>query len=218
MSTETTNQVGAAVKPEAQKIVAESKCVRGRLAKVVSEAAVRSHEAGEGFAELVRSIVDGAREGLEKATLKDREDGLQQVVDALGDGLSQTALATRLVVEEAVSSSRAYAERDLIRLRDDLTAVQGLFAETVAQALQAGKTLSNEQVAAAKAHAGRVANQMKPVVTDVVEAIQKNPAAVARESMQVGVGAAERAGESLCKSLSRLIGRAGDELEQARKN
>jgi actin-like ATPase involved in cell morphogenesis len=216
MSTITAHEVGT-VKPEVKKIVAEGKDVRGRLSKVVSEAAVRCHEAGEGLAELVRSVVDGAREGLEKATPKDRENALRQVVDALGDGLSQTALATRLAVEEAASSSREYAEKDLVRLRDDLTAVRGLFAETVAQGLKTGKTLTKEQVEAAKTHAGRVADQMKPVVTEVVEAIRTNPAAFARESLHAGVSMAEGAGESLCKSLSRLLDRAGAELRQASK-
>jgi actin-like ATPase involved in cell morphogenesis len=216
MSTITAHEVGT-VKPEVKKIVAEGNDVRGRLSKVVSEAAVRCHEAGEGLAELVRSVVDGAREGLEKATPKDRENALRQVVDALGDGLSQTALATRLAVEEAASSSREYAEKDLVRLRDDLTAVRGLFAETVAQGLKTGKTLTKEQVEAAKTHAGRVADQMKPVVTEVVEAIRTNPAAFARESLHAGVSMAEGAGESLCKSLSRLLDRAGAELRQASK-
>jgi hypothetical protein len=217
MSTATANEVRATVKPEVKKIVAEGKDVRGRLSKVVSEAAVACHEAGEGFAELVRSVVDGAREGLEKATPKDRENGLRQVVNALGDGLSQTALATRLAVEEAASSSREYTEKDLVRLRDDLTAVRGLFAETVAQALQTGKALTKEQVEAARTHATRVADQMKPVVTEVVEAIRKNPAAFARESLHAGLSAAGGAGESLCKALSRLLDRAGDELHQASK-
>jgi hypothetical protein len=176
---------------------------------------VRCHEAGEGLSELVRSVADGAREGLEKATPKDRENALRQVVDALGDGLSQTALATRLAVEEAASSSREYTETDLVRLRDDLTSVRGLFAETVAQALQTGKTLTREQVEAAKMHASRVADQMKPVMTEVVEAIRKNPAAFARESLHAGVSAAEGAGESLCKALGRLLDRAGDELHQS---
>ena len=72
-------------------------------------------------------------------------------------------------------------------------------------------------VEAAKTHANRVADQMKPVVTEVVEAIRKNPAAFARESFHAGVSAAEGAGESLCKALSRLLKRAGDELGQRGK-
>jgi len=217
MSNSTSHEVRTTVKPEVKEIVAEGQDVRGRLSKLVSAAAVRCHEAGEGFAELVRSVVEGAREGLEKATPKDHENGLRQVVDALGDGLSRTALATRLAVEEAANSSRAYTERDLVRLRDDLGVVCGLFAETVAQALESGKTMNKEQIAAAKTHARRVAEQMKPVVTEVVEAIRENPAAFARQSLHVGASAVEEAGESLCKALSRLLDRLDDKLGNVSK-
>ncbi len=217
MSTVTAHEVGTTVKPEVKKIVAEGHDVRDRLSKVVSAAAVRCHEAGEGFSELVRSVVDGAREGLEKATPKNRENVLRQVVDALGDGLSQTALATRLAVEEAANSSRAYTEKDLVRLGDDLAAVGDLFAETVAEALQTGKTMTKEQIEAAKTHASRVADQMKPVVNGVVEAIRENPAAFARQSLHAGVSAAQGAGESLCKALNRLLDRAREASKQNRE-
>ena len=216
-TTTTTNEVRSAVKPQVEKIVASGEDVRRQLTRVISQAACRCQETGEGFVELTRSVIDGARAGIEKTVPKDRDDVTRQVVDALGDGLSQTALAARLAVEEAVSSSRRYTQTDLRRLGEDLTAVRELFAETVAQSLQTGKALTESQVALAKTHASRVAERMGPIFTQVFEAVRENPVAFARETVEVGVSAGRGAAESLCEGLSRLLKRAGDELDRASK-
>jgi len=217
MTTTTVSDVQAAVKPQVQKIVASGEDIRRQLTKVISEAACRCQETGEGFVELTRSVIDGAREGIEKSVPKDRDDVVRQVVDALGDGLSQTALAARLAVEEAVSSSRRFTETDLCRLRDDLAAIRDLFAETITKCLQTGKALTESQIASARTHASRVAERMGPVCNEVVEVIRKNPATFARESIQAGVSAGQGAAVSLCEARSRSLKRAAEELDRAGK-
>jgi hypothetical protein len=217
MTTTTVSDVQAAVKPQVQKIVASGEDIRRQLTKVVSEAACRCQETGEGFVELTQSVIEGARAGLEKSLPKDRDDVVRQVVDALGDGLSQTALAARLAVEEAVSSSRRFAEQDVGRLRDDLTAIRELFEETVTKCLQSGKALTESQIASAKTHASRVAERMAPICNEVAEVIRKNPATFARESLEAGVSAGQGAAASLREALSRSLKRAAEELDRAGK-
>jgi hypothetical protein len=148
---------------------------------------------------------------------KERDSVLRAVVDALGDGFSQTALAARLAVEEAASSSRRYTEQDLTRLRDELDAVRRLFAETISSSLKAGQALTADQITSAKTHAGRVAERMGPVFNEVFDAIRQNPVAFARESLHASVSAGQGAAESFCKSLKRLLKQASDELERTRK-
>jgi len=217
MTTAIVSDVQAAVKPQVQKIVAGGEDIRRQLTKVVSEAACRCQETGEGFVELTQSVIEGARAGLEKSLPKDREDVVRQVVDALGDGLSQTALAARLAVEEAVSSSRRFTEQDVGRLRDDLAAIRDLFEETVTKCLQKGKALTESQIASAKTHASRVAERMGPICNEVVEVIRKNPATFAREGIQAGVSAGQGAAASLREALSRSLKRAAEELDRAGK-
>ena len=214
-TTSPASDVRANIEPQVRKIVAGGEDIRRRLSKVISEAACRCRETGKGFVELTRSVIEGAREGMEMGVPKDREDVLRRVVDALGDGFSQTALAARLAVEEAGSSSRRYTENDLHRLRDDLTAVRDLFAETVTQSMKAGKALTESQIASVKTHASRVAERMGPVLAEAFETVQKNPVAFARESVQAGVSAGRGAAESLFEAASRLLQRAADELDRA---
>jgi hypothetical protein len=214
----TTADLSTTVKAQAEEIVTSGENIRPRLTKVVTQAACQSQEGGQGLVDLVRAAVAGAREGLARAVPKDRDDALRQVVDALGDGLSQTALAAKLAVQEAMSSSRQYTEGDLVRLRDDLSAVHALFKETVAKGLQSTKTLTTAQVSNAMQHAGRVADRIQPVFGQVFDAVRQHPIVFAREGIEAGVSAGQSAAGSLFQALGRMLQRAGDELRREQKS
>src|SRR5437879_3077490 len=102
MST-TTMELGTGVKSQVEEIVTSGVEIRPRLTEVVTQSAWQSQQSGEGLVTLIRAVVDGAREGLDRSVPQDRDDVLRQVVDALGDGLAQTALAGQLAVQEAIS-------------------------------------------------------------------------------------------------------------------
>jgi hypothetical protein len=139
------------------------------------------------------------------------------VVDALEDGLSQTALAGRLAVQEAASTSRQFEKEDLTRLRDDLTAVHDLFTETVDRGLASCKALTTTQIAAARKHAERVAERLGPVFTRVHDAVREHPADFAREGLQAGASMGQGAAGALFQALGRMLQRAGDELRRESK-
>src|SRR5262245_21198305 len=118
MTTENTNPLEA-TQAAAERIVASGDEIRPRLGEAVAQAAEKSQQAGHGLVALAHAVLEGARLGLEKATPSNPDDVLRQVVDALGDGFCQAALAARLAVEEARTSGRQFAQEDLTRLRDD---------------------------------------------------------------------------------------------------
>lgn len=211
MST-TTTDLNAAVKAEAEEIVTSGADVRPRLAEVVTQNACQSQQSEEGLVGLIRAVMDGAQAGLARAVPKERDDVLRQVVDALGDGLSQTALAGQLAVQEAFSISRQYRKQDLARLRDDLTAVHDLFTETVARGLASCKALTAGQIAAAQTHAKRVAQRLGPVFERVYDAVREHPVDFAREGLQAGASMGQGAAGALFHALGRMLQRAGDEL------
>ncbi len=207
----TTVDRNATVKAQATQIVTSGTDIRPRLAEVVTRNASESQQSG-GLVALIRAVVDGAREGLDRSVSQDRDATLRQVVDALGDGLSQAALAGQLALQETAGASRQFAGEDLARLRDDLIAIRDLFAETVHQGLTTCKALTDSQVAAARSHAGRVAERLGPAVTRALDAVREHPAAFAREGFQAGVSAGQCAAGALFQALGRMIQRAGDQM------
>lgn len=156
MTTTTTTVDLNAVKSQAKEIVTSGTDIRPRLTEVVTHYASDAQQSGQGLVALVRAVIDGAREGFGRSVPKDQDDSLRQVVDALEDGLSRTALAAELTMQEAASSCRRYTKEDVVHLRDDLTAIRAMFAETVSEGLSTGKALTASQLAAVKTHIARV--------------------------------------------------------------
>jgi hypothetical protein len=208
----TTKKRKSPVKGRVETIVASGTDVRPRVAELVAQQACENQESKGGLVGLVRTVIDGAQAGLTKAVPQDRDDVLRQVVDALGDGLSQAALAGRLAVQEATGASRRYTKEDLSHFRDELSAVRDLFTETVAQGLKTGKALTEAQVSAAVTHAKRVADRLGPAVGQALAAAAEHPVAFAREGIKAGVSAGQAAAGSLFQALGHMLDRAGAEL------
>lgn len=213
MSTASTD-LNATVTAQVENIVASGKDVRPRLAKVVTQNACDSQQSGEGLVGLSQAVMEGAKAGLARAVPKNRDDVLRQVVDALGDGLSQTALAGQLAIQEAVSHSKQFEKEDLARLRDDLTAVRDLFIETVDRGLASCKALTDSQLAAARSHAKRVAERLRPVLTQVHDAIKEHPKEFAREGLQAVDSMGQAATGALFQSLGGMLQRAGEQMRK----
>jgi hypothetical protein len=211
----TTTKANSAIQAQAEEIVASGADVRSRLTEVVTGNACTSEQSGEGLVGVIQAVMDGARAGLARAVPNDRENVLRQIVDALGDGVSQTALAGRLAVQEAVSASRQYTKEDLARFRDNLTAVRELFTETVEQGLKSGKAMTASQISAAKSHASRVAERIGPAIAQALEVIGQHPAAFAREGLAASVSAGQSAAGSLFDAFGRMLVRAGTQMRQA---
>jgi hypothetical protein len=203
-----------AVKAQAEKIVASGREIRPRLRQVVAQAAEMSQQSGQGLAHLAEAVMEGAREGFEQSVPADRHDVLRQVVDALGDGFTQTALAARLAVEEAASTGRQFATEDLVRLRDDMKAINDLFAESVWRTLKRCGSLTATELSSLAAHVGRVGERMSPVIGSLLDAIRRDPILLGKESFQGGVRAGRHAVGALFDALGGMLERAGQRLRE----
>lgn len=217
MTTTTTTVDLNAVKSQAKEIVTSGTDIRPRLTEVVTQHASDAQQSGQGLVALVRAVIDGAREGFARSVPKDQDDSLRQVVDALEDGLSRTALAAELTMQEAANSSRRYTKEDLAHLRDDLTAIRAMFAETVSEGLSTGKALTASQLAAVKTHIARASERLGPMFTKVLDAVRQHPVEFAREGLQASVSMGQCATGSLFQALGQMLQRAGEELRHERE-
>ena len=213
MTSSSTNS-SASFRSEVEKIVASGREIRSRLSAVVAQAAEKAQQTGQGLASLMQDVLEGAREGLQKSVPSAPDDALRQVVDALGDGFSQAALAARLAVEEAASGGRQFAQEDLVRLRDDLQAINSLFTESISRTLARGQALTSTELSNILAHAGTVKERLGPVIGTVLGAIRRDPILLGKESVQAGVGAGRHAAGALFEALGGMLERAGKQLRQ----
>jgi hypothetical protein len=208
------NDPTAEVKAEAEQIVAGGTEIRERLGEAVAQAAEKSQQSGQGLVSLVRAVLDGAREGLDRSVPADPDDVLRQVVDALGDGFCRSALAARLALEEARGTGRQFAREDLVRLRDDLQEIKRLFQESVSRALKGGRQMTASQFSGTCEHAGRVKERLGGVVGTVLDAVRRDPILLGKESLIAGVSTGRHAAGALFLALGGMLERAGDRLRK----
>jgi len=213
MTTDNTNPF-ADVQAQAEGIVAGGGEIRQRLRDAVAWAAEKSQQSGRGLVSLTQSVLDGARQGLEKATPPQPDDVLRQVVDALADGISQTALAARLAVEEARGEGRHFAHEDLSRLLDDLQAINALFTESVSRALTGCRVMTAGQVSGVLTHASRAGERMGRTVAAVLDAVRRDPVKLGKEGLLAGVSTGRHAAGALFGALGRMLSSAGERLRR----
>jgi len=203
---------------EAEQAVADagaddSASVRERIRAVVERAAAapgRAAQEGAGSLErVVGDVLDGAARGAR--TLADDRQGtaLAETLEGLSDGLTRTANATKLAIEEAASRGKAFADDDLRHAADDLRAIERLLRES-GERLARGLGDNLRQGAGDLAdHASRAADALAPAVESAISAAARNPVAFAGQSASAGVEAARMGAGALFEAAGGLLGSLG---------
>ena len=201
------------IRDRAREIVAGGSDVRARIAALVADAARQAQASGQGLLNLVKSVMDGASAAA--ATAIDSQPGgvLKQVTDALGDGLSQTAVSAKLAMDEARARGQRFAGEDLHALGANLAALKDLFAQTVVQAGRAVHTEVSGQAGDLKEHAERVIERVRPSLDATIQAVKDDPVKLGKESLSAGAEFTRQAAGGLFTAMGGLLQKAGESLK-----
>lgn len=193
-------------------IVAKGENLRARVSEVVTNAADKAATTPTGLIDLSRSVLDGAIAALDKSVSRDPDSILRQVIDGLGDGLSTTALATRLAMEEAKAEQKRFAEEDLSTTTRDLRAVGERFVDTISQATGKFKSMTGTELSALRQHAEQTMKRLLPSINAALATIQEHPLQFGRESVGAGVQLSRQALGSLFAAIGRQFQKAAKQL------
>jgi len=197
----------------AEAIVADGNDVRGKIARLVSETAGTFQRTGEGLIAVTRAVLAGAGDALNKGASSLPSDGpLRQVIDGLGDGVSQVATSAKLAVEEARSRGQQFASEDLARVKHDLSSLTSLYVHTVTDALKKVRNEASGEVKALAEHAETVRGRVTPAVQSALEAVRTDPVGMGKESLQAGIAVTREAAGSLFTAIGRALQDAGQRL------
>ncbi len=116
--------------------------------------------------DIVQAVGRGIRTGMD-AQNQATQKVFKQSASALDDALVSTAEATKLALEEAVSSINEFTEHDMKKAKDDLMSLEGLFLETIRDVAKEGGDVANE------------------IVHDFISHAQNNGTAIGRQSQSV---------------------------------
>ncbi len=216
---ESTGSPLSSVREQVESIVAEGGDVRGRVKSLVAEAAAAAQRSGEGLVALAQSVLNGASDALNKGLSRVPAEGtLHQVVDGLGDGLSQAMLAAKMAVEEARAPGKQFAAEDLHRVKEDLGSLTSLYVQTIADAASRTKTEASAGLSGLRDHAETARERMLPAFKSALDAFRHDPIGLGKESVQAGFAASQHAAGTLFSSMGRLLQDAGQKLTAGPKD
>jgi hypothetical protein len=208
------DDLSADVSNQVRRIVTEGENVRQRVSELVAQQAEGFQKTGEGFVKLTRSVLDGTLKAIEESLPDEPQSVLKQVTDALGDGFSHAALATRLAFEEAQKRNEQFATEDLKQVSQDLVSLQEAFVKTVVDSAQRLQHQAMLQTGQLTEHANQVYGRIMPSLRSALEATAQNPTQFGKEAAEASVKFSKQAAGNLFSAMSKLMQQAADRLKQ----
>lgn len=200
------------VRAEAERIVNEGEQVRERTRRAFVDAFGDGVPTFRRLNDLAERVLDGATSGLREAKPKDRESALNEVVDGIADGMSSTATAARLAMEEAASRGKQFAKEDLDQLVDDLQALEGMFLDTVERTVKSAGSAVSDQANDLVSHARRAWERARPSIQSALDQARRHPGDVATDAAKGAARAVPATAGMLLQTMSGLLQGAGDAL------
>ena len=210
---ETTRSAESDVRDKVEVIVAEGGDVRAKVTALVAEASHKAQQSGQGLLALARSVMDAATDALNKGVSSVPADGtLRQVIDGVGDGFSRTATSAKMAMEEARSQGKQFAEQDLHKIKEDLTTLTSLYAQTVTNAASKTRSEASAGLSSLLEHAEQARDRMLPALKSALDAVIQDPKGMGKESLQAGLAASQHAAGTLFTTMGRFLQEAGGRL------
>lgn len=212
MSDEPSKDATEAIRDQVEAVIAQGDDVRQGVSRIVSQAAEAFQNTSAGLLGLAQSVMEGAKTSVDRAVPNNPDSVLRQVVDGLGDGLSATALASKMALEEANAQRKAFANEDLAKIRDDLRTLADLFTKTVTDATDRIKSVSGSELDSLRSHAQQTFERVRPSLESAVSAAAKQPIQLGKESLETSVALSQHALGALFSSVGKFLQDAGQRL------
>ncbi|PCI11614.1 hypothetical protein COB72_00250 [bacterium] len=200
------------VQVRAKKIATDAKDVREQTRDLVMDVIRHSGDTLGQFPKAVNRVVDGAREGLDSVVEDRQADVLRDVMDGVSDGLSKGANAVKYTFEEANKRGQDFAKDEIVGTLKDLRALESLFVDRMGQLVKSSVKLPIEQSKDLLSHAQNAAKGIRPAVGSAIEAAEKNPVGLTKETASVAVDATRRVTGSLFQAVAGVIDGVGDAI------
>lgn len=201
------------IRTQAQSIIGEGGDVREKVKRLVAQAAEQAQQSGQGLAGLAQSIMESAVDTVNKSLPENPNSTLRQVIDGLGDGLAQAALATKMAVSESVASSKSFANEDLQKVVGDVKTLKEMYLQTMTDALGKIRNLTASQVSDLQTHAANAQKTIMPALQSAFEAAYDHPVELGKESVQTGLEISRQSVGGLFAAVGKLLQDAGQKLQ-----
>lgn len=200
------------VQQKAEDAVLSGKAVREEVAQAVSAVSEGALRVGGGFIDVAKSTMQGAAKGVVSAAAPESARTLRAVVDGISDGLTTTAQAAKLTLQEAAGGTARFAREDLDKLSSDFRVLGDSFVDVVGSAATRAGGHVAAQAAQLRAHATIALGRARPAFEAVIDAARQDPAGLARQTLTAGAAATRGALGALFTALGARLQSLGGRI------
>lgn len=201
------------LKARTKALVEHGKDVRADTARLVEESSTQFYHAKDGLTSLVKAIADGAVEGAKGTMPENAESTLRSVIEGVTDGLTRSAQAVRLTLEESTASGTRFAKEDLTKIARDFRAAGEGMADTVTHAAGALGGHVKAQAHRLGEHARQTLHGVWPALDSAIHAAYEEPVKLGHETVHAATSAARQAAGVLFSEVGQYLQKAGEKLK-----
>ena len=151
--------------------------VQALLVKTIEERSIPFRE----LEVLVGDLVEACLEGVKSLAPDMQQERLQMAFGGLEDALKASLYSASKAIEEAKGRGEKFAEEELKDTVNDLETLDKLLAETLAKVFSRGGEELAETVQTLQQHGRRIAEGVKPAITETLSALKESPIDSGRE-------------------------------------
>ena len=210
----TTETLIAQLKQTAEELVKRGHNVREETSHLVSEATGKLHQTTDDLSKLVKAVADGATTGARQALPENQASVLTSVVQGLADGLTKSAEALKLTLEESSAKGTRFAKEDLGKFADEFRGLGIMLTDIISDTAQALGGHAKEQAQAWTEHARQTVQSVWPSLESALHAAQQEPVKLGTETVKAGAAAARQATGVLFAEFGQYLQKAGEQLRQ----
>ena len=207
-----TDELIAQLKTRTEALVKRGGDLRAETARLVEETSSKVYQAKDGLSDLVKAVAEGAVAGARETVPENTESALKHVVEGVTDGLTKSATAVRLTLEEAAASGSHFAQEDLRKVAEDFRTVTNIMADIITTAASATGSHLKAQAQAFGEHAQTALQNVRPALESAVNAALEHPARLGSETLHAGSTAARQAAGVLFTELGACFDKVGSKL------
>ena len=208
-----TNSVSDKIREEAETIINQGGPIRDRISQLVARAAEQAQQSGQGLVGLAQSVMDATVSAVNQSLPQDPNSTLRQVIDGLGDGIAKAAIATKLAVNESMSSGKTFAKEDLQKVVGDVKTLKEMYLQTVTEALGKLKDLTGSQLSDLQKHAVSAQQTVLPALQSAFEAAYNHPLELGKQSVQAGLELSRHSVGGLFSAVGKLLQDTGQRIQ-----
>lgn len=206
--------LAARVRKQVEELIKRGGDLRSETSRLVSEASVNAQKAAGGLEALVKAVADGAVAGAKETMPEHSESALRSVVDGLTDGLTKSAQALKLALEEATANGTRFAKDDLTKVGQDFRSLGNIVLDIIKGSATAIGGHAKDQANTLATHAKQTFQAALPPLEAALHAAQQDPLKLGREAASAGGSAARQAASALFTELGTLFQKAGEKLRR----